>query len=53
LPRPPFQGPADRTCGAGRRRRARMILSRPQIQACRRGKLCARASTPVASMGIK
>jgi len=52
LPRPPFEGPADRTCCAGRRRQARILLSTWHIQACRTGKLCAN-STPVGINDVK
>src|SRR5206468_9091824 len=52
LPRPPFEGPADRTCCAGRRRQARILLSAWHIQACRTGKLCAN-STPVGINDVK
>ena len=52
LPRPPFEGPADRTCCAGRRRQARILLSTWHIQACRTGKLCA-DSTPAGINDVK
>ena len=49
MPRPPFEGFADRTCCAGGRGRARH-LRRRHIQAYRTRKVCAN-STPIASMG--